>query len=108
MKTDIALDKLCNLTPIIEELRPKLKQDAELKAIMVNYTAEGKKDDNVGFILRILPHLLNEYREAAYKIIAIVTDKDVEEIKEQPITVTFKEIKSLLEDEDMRSFFSLV
>ena len=41
-----------------------------------------------------------------YSILSIWTEKPIDEIKEQSLGVTIKEMKAIFEDEDIRAFFS--
>ena len=102
MRTDVAIDKLCNIAPVLAELSEKLSHDAEFKAFM----AEKKDRSNRDFIFKFLPHLLKNYREEAYAILAEWNDKTVEEVKNQSFCQTIVEIKAIFLDEDFRSFFS--
>ena len=102
MRTDVVIDKLCNTAPILAELSEKLANDTEFKAFM---TEKGKKT-NRDFIFKIVPHLLKNYREEAFEILAVWNDTTVEVIKEQPFGKTVAEVKAIFSDEDFRSFFS--
>lgn len=106
MKTDIALDKLCEIVPIIGQLRPKLKADTELKETFLKIREESETTDNVSFVLNLVPFLLGKYRNEMYDILSILTDKTVEEIKEQSVFVTIGELKEIFADEDIKRFFS--
>lgn len=106
MKTDIAIEKLINIAPIIYEMRDKIKADADFIDAIKNM--RGETVDNVGFVLKVVPMILKSYRAEMYDILAIVFDKDVEEIKEQNLGKTINEIKELLSDEDFKGFFSAV
>ena len=102
MRTDVVIDKLCNIAPILAELSEKLANDTEFKAFM---NEKGKKT-NRDFIFKIVPHLLKNYREEAFEILAVWNDTTVEVIKEQPFGKTVVEVKAIFSDEDFRSFFS--
>lgn len=102
MRTDVAIDKLCNIAPVFADLSEKLANDAEFKAFMA-----GKKTmTNREFIFKMIPHLLKNYREEAFNILAVWNDKTVEEVKRQPLGETIAEVKSIFNDKDFRSFFS--
>ena len=102
MRTDVAIDKLCNIAPVIAELSEKLANDAEFKTFM---TEKGERT-NRDFLFKVVPHLLKNYREEAFYILALWNDTTVEAIKEQPFGKTIAEIKAIFTDEDFRSFFS--
>ena len=61
---------------------------------------------NRNFLFNVVPHLLKNYREEAFNILAVWNDTTVEAIKEQSFGKTIAEIKAIFEDEDFRSFFS--
>lgn len=103
MRTDDAIDRLCDIAPIIADIGEKAKNDQEFKDFLASYN---KSRDNRMFVLRVLPVLVKNYREDIYSILSIWTDKPVEEIKEQSIGATVKELKEIFEDEDIRAFFS--
>lgn len=102
MRTDVAIDKLCNIAPVIADLSEKLANDAEFKSFM-----NGRKNmSNREFVFKFLPHVLKNYREEAFNILAVWNDKTVDEVKSQPIGETIAEVKSIFNDKDFRSFFS--
>lgn len=103
MTTDIAIEKLCALAPVIADAAQRLTKDKEFSAFMQKYN---KQRSNKIFALNILPILLKNYREEIYKILAIWGDKTVEEVKAQSVSVTISEVKALINDEDVRAFFS--
>lgn len=109
MKTDLALDKLVALAPIISDLRPKLQNDEEFKSFLLSYKGNNeKKPDNLDFLLKILPILFKKYRDEVYKILSIIESKTVDEIKEQPLSSTLNDIRALWTDGDFRAFFPSV
>lgn len=103
MKTDIAIDKLINIAPIIAELRPKLKTDEDFK----KFIADNKENklDNFDFVLKILPLFLRKYKQEIYEILSVISDKTVDEIANQSIGATISTIKELIADDDFKSFF---
>ena len=103
MTTDVAIEKLCALAPIIADAAQRLTKDKEFSAFMQKYN---KQRSNKIFALNILPILLKNYREEIYKILAIWSDKTVDEVKAQNISTTISEVKALINDEDVRAFFS--
>lgn len=101
MRTDVAIDKLCNVAPVLAELSEKLSNDTEFKTFMNEKSEKTNRD----FLFKVVPHLLKNYREEAFNILAVWNDKTVEEVKGQPFGKTITEIKAIFEDEDFRSFF---
>lgn len=109
MKTDIALDKLVELAPIIYDLRPKLQNDEEFKSFLLSYKSKDEnKPDNLDFLLKIIPLLLGKHREYVYRILSIIDGKSVEEIREQPLGSTLNNIRALWTDGEFRAFFPSV
>lgn len=102
MRTDVAIDKLCDIAPILSELSEKLAHDTEFKAFM----SEKGDRTNRNFLFNVVPHLLKNYREEAFNILAVWNDTTVEAIKEQSFGKTIAEVKAIFSDEDFRSFFS--
>ena len=102
MRTDVAIEKLCEVAPVIADLTDKLSKDEEFKAFM----QEKKERSNSDFLFRFIPHLLKNYREDVFNILAIWNGKTVDAVKEQSFGTTIAEIKAIFTDEDFRSFFS--
>lgn len=104
MRTDVAIDKLCNIAPIIANMAEELAHDEEFKKITIDYAA--KKMTQGVFMLRVIPIILKSHRENAFEILSVWKGKSVDEIKAQSIGVTINEVKEIFNDEDFRSFFS--
>lgn len=106
MRTDVACEKLIEIVPIIEELRPKLKEDEKVKELIKSFKETGEENrDNINFLLKILPLLLGEYKEYTYSIIAIMSDKTVEDVKAQSFSETINSIKNIISNGDLVRFF---
>lgn len=103
MRTDVAIEKLCNVAPVVADLAEKLSKDTEFKSLVLS-TKENV--NNTVFLLKALPLLLKNYAAEAYEILSIWNEKSVDEIKAQPFAETVKQIKALFADEDIRSFFT--
>ena len=56
MRTDVAIDKLCNIAPIIANMAEELAHDEEFKKITIDYAA--KKMTQGVFMLRVIPIIL--------------------------------------------------
>ena len=103
MRTDIAVEKVCSLAPIIAELSEKLSKDKEFKDFMKSYNDE---QTNRVFVFKVLPLLIKNYHEEAFEMLAIWYEKSVDEVKAQPFSVTVEEVKKIFGDKDFRGFFS--
>lgn len=102
MRTDIAIDKLCDICPIIADISEKASTDTELKALLVATKGGGKAGT-----LRLIPAIKNKCEDELYKILSILYNSTPEEIKAQSFAVTLKQIIDLFDDEDFKGFFSL-
>ena len=105
MRTDIAIDKLCDITPFVADICEGMKEDEEFKNFILKY--KNDKKDNLTLILRILPLLLKKFKNEIFSILAIINEKTIEEIKSQSLGTTISQIKTNVKDEDFRGFFSL-
>ena len=105
MKTEVAVEKLCNIIPIIETLVDRFKADEKVKAFVMEYRAQ-KGISNSKFVFKFLPILLKDYREEVFEFLSIWNDKSIDEIKEQPFGKTISDVKAIFDDEDLRGFFT--
>lgn len=103
MRTDVAIEKLCNVAPVVADLAEKLSKDTEFKSLVLSIK---ENVNNTVFLLKALPLLLKNYAAEAYEILSIWNEKSVDEIKAQPFAETIRQIKALFADEDIRSFFT--
>lgn len=102
MRTDVAIDKLCNIAPVLDTLAVKISKDKEMKDFILQYKEE---KSNQVFLLKIVPLLLKNYKNEMFEILAVWCDKTIDEIKSQSFGSTISQIKKLIEDEDFRVFF---
>lgn len=112
MNTDKVLDKICELTPYIEEI----VKDKEISKILADKAKVNSNDkDEIleqGFnkglenILKFVPILLKTHRESVYGIISVMNEKDIEEIKNQSILETIKQFNELLRDKELVAVFT--
>lgn len=107
MRTDVAIDKLIDIAPVIYAVKEKLSNDDKFAVFMRDFKANGG-GDNIDFTLKFIPHLLKVCKEEVYQILAIINDVSEDELKAQSIIKTINQIKDLIKDEDIRSFFSSV
>lgn len=105
MRTDIAIDKLCDIAPIIGNVADGIKKDEDFKKFILEYKGDRKND--LTFIFSILPLLVKKFKNEVFEILSIIEEKNIEEIKAQPFGNTFSQLKDLFKDEDFKSFFSL-
>lgn len=103
MRTDIAIEKLCDVAPYLGDIAEGIKKDEEFKTFILKY--QGEQKNNLAFVFRVLPMILKKFKNEVFSVLAIIGEKSVDEIKEQPFGVTVSQVKELIEDEDFRSFF---
>ena len=104
MRTDVACDKLCDIAPLISDIAEKAKQDDELRKNLLNGVSSKKITDEIKF----LSALVKKCKYEVLSILGVWYDKSTEEIAEQDFfTETIPMIKKLIEDADLKSFFTL-
>jgi len=105
MTTDQAADVLIIVAPEIEEL---VNDDDLVDKFKNRLVTEDKtKAGRLGLIniLSISAYLLEKHRNATWTILAALNNKTIEEIGNQLVFVTVKQITEALKDEELRSFF---
>lgn len=108
LTTENGLDVLCEIAPCIgniavdDELLAIVKKKAKLSD---NPTEAEIKAIGLGNILALLPIVLKKHRADVYGILAALNGKTAEEIAEQNVIVTVKQIRDVISDEGFRSFF---
>jgi len=113
ISTDKSLDILCELSiPLttIAEDKELIKAIYEKTKVTEKTSQEDKKilgTIQVAKNLKIIvPKLLKSYRNEVYEILSIINEKDIEEIKKQNIAITIKQFKDMLQDEELKGFFT--
>ena len=108
LTTDRAADVLCELTPYVanivsdEDLLTELKKAVDAKDIQnkAQYLAIGAEK-----ITKILPILLKKRKNDVFGILAVINEKNIEEIAKQNILVTLKQAKTAFKDKELIDFF---
>lgn len=103
MQTKRAIDKIYLAIPIIKALRGKLKNNKEFIDILTDARQDGK--DDFDLLLEIFPFMYENCIDEIYNLLAIVYDKSIEVVQEQPIMDTIKDLKLLWNNADFRRFF---
>ena len=98
---------LCELTPyIVNIVSDKEIMDAVGKAVDKNtITQVGIMLLGAQKITAVIPLLLKTHRPDIYSILSIVGEKSVEEVAAQNIMATMWQMKELLNDKELVSFF---
>lgn len=107
LTTDECADVLCELTPyIVNIVSDKEIMDAVGKAVDKNtITQVGIMLLGAQKITAVIPLLLKTHRHDIYSILSIVGEKSVEEVAAQNIMATMWQMKELLNDKELVSFF---
>ena len=105
MRTDEALNKIADLTPVVVGLAIKLKNSQEY----LDFEKSRKEGvSNYEFMANAVPILIKNCSDELYKCLAIVFDKNEEEIRKQSFRDTVKQIREIMTDEDFVYFFKLL
>lgn len=107
LTTDECADVLCELTPyIVNIVSDKEIMDAVGKAVDKNtITQVGIMLLGAQKITAVIPLLLKTHRPDIYAILAIISEKSVEEVAGQNVMATMWQMKELLNDKELVSFF---
>lgn len=107
LTTDECADVLCELTPyIVNIVSDQEIMDAVGKAVDKNtITQVGIMLLGAQKITAVIPLLLKTHRPDIYAILSIVGEKSVEEVAAQNIMATMWQMKELLNDKELVSFF---
>lgn len=106
LSTDEMLDKICDLTPHLSEI----VTDKELTGLISKKAKQGASEAEVSTmavekITKAIPLLLKKHRDALLTILAIASERTLEEVKKQNIAVTIKELKELINDKELVDLF---
>lgn len=104
--TDEGLDVLCEITTPLGNI---VNDQALVKALQ-NKTEKGLSEaeymlKGTQMISEIIPVVLKTHRDDLYHILGALNKKSVEEIGSQSIIETVNQIKELMGDKDLQSFF---
>lgn len=108
MTTDQVLDLFCKITPCVaniladENLVGLISKAAKKEDI----TKAGMIAMGLEKVVALVPMLLKDHREDVYTIIAVVNEKEVEEIASQNALKTAKQIVEIFKDKELIDFFS--
>ena len=104
MSTEHGLERLAGLVPYISELL----EDAELLKLFNGKKPEDEPQWKFGLkrILALVPAVTLRHTGAVYGMLSLVNGREEAEIRKQSILQTMRDVKELIQDEDLRSFFS--
>lgn len=104
--TDEGLDVLCEITTPLgnivndKDLTKALQNKIDKNATEAEYMLKGTQ-----MISEIIPVVLKTHRDDLYHILGALNKKPVEEIGSQSIIETVNQVKELMGDKDLQSFF---
>jgi hypothetical protein len=112
LSTNDAADVLVQISPLIGNITSDEKlMECIGKAYNYDNTEEltevGRYAKAMSRISDCIPVLLVDHRSDVFGIVAAVKRKEIEEVAGQSIVQTISDLKEIVEDEDLRSFFSV-
>lgn len=100
----ISSEKAFDLLPYIMDLYDKLELNEQIKTI--NADSKGKSKEALGKeLVKYAMKNSCKVKEEFFYIVAILQDKDVNEVKKQNFMEAILSIKSLFSDKESMSFF---
>lgn len=108
LTTERAADVLCEITPYIADITGDKKMLDELSK---KFDLKGKSAAELYVfaaqkLAKILPMVLKEHRGDVFGILAVLNNKTPEEISKQSILTTIKQVRDVLADKELLSFFN--
>lgn len=108
LSTDRALDVLCELSPYVGNIT----NDEDVVGTIGKVMEGGRELNQYGQVIRlvgrvgeIVPLLLKTHRDDVYGILSVMNERSMAEIATQKLTDTIKQVRALLQDEDLLVFF---
>ena len=108
LSTDKATDVLCEISPYAINIMTDEELVAELKAAVDFKDAETIAEKIallVGKISKLLPIILKKKKNDLFGILGALNEKSIEEIANQNIIVTMKQIRDISKDKELLDFF---
>ena len=105
LSTEDFLNKVCDLTPHLFSILT----DKELVNVFNSKTKPKNEADLTKFVIekmiKLVPLLLKEHKDDILSVLAIMSDRTLEDIKKQNAFITIKELKELFTDKDLVELF---
>jgi|SRR5690606_5362450 len=102
----ITSEKAFDLLPYLVDIYDKLNIDQYRKELQRKY--KGKQVDQLEVGIEVVKYIIKnapKIKEEFFQIVAIVDDKDIEEVKKQSFLVTIGTVQKLFTDPELMSFF---
>lgn len=109
LSTNDAADVLVQISPLIGNITSDEKLMERIGKAYDNteeLTEVGRYAKAMSRVFDCIPVLLVDHRSDVFGIVAAVKRKEIEEVASQSIVQTISDLKEIVEDEDLRSFFS--
>lgn len=100
LSTDKAVDILIEITPYVADII----NDSDLRKVIDKYKKTPAKQ--IQYFAELIPMFLKKHREPVYIILAALNEATVDEIQSQSFAVTVKQIKEIVNDKELISFFT--
>lgn len=106
LSTERAVDVLCEITPYVA----KLTSDSDLLDTLKEKIGPGKSVAEIyvygaNKIATLVPILLKNHSEDVFGLLSILNEMNVETVRKQNIIKTMQQIKELVQDKELVSFF---
>ena len=108
LSTDKATDVLCEISPYAINIMTDEELVAELKAAVDFKDAKTIAEKIallVGKISKLLPIILKKKKNDLFGILGALNEKSIEEIANQNIIFTMKQIRDISKDKELLDFF---
>lgn len=102
-----AVEKLANLAPVLADIIDEVKDNTEvINWLKTSQNAKSKAEITLG-LMRIFPTVYRLCGQSIFELIAICGASTAEEIKSQPLADTIQQLKDIIFDTELRTFFTL-
>ena len=103
----LSTEKAFDLLPYVVEIYEKMNVDKYIKDTRRKLKGKNNIDElAVGIdMFKFVLKNLNKAEKEVFEVIAILEEKTVEEVRVQPLSITFKSLKDLLTNKELTNFF---
>lgn len=108
MTTERATDVLCEITPYVanivadDELLAELRKAVDPQQVSTRAELMAKGVEKVTKLVKIV---LKKRKNDVFGILAVLNEKDIEEIGRQNIIATMSQIREIVKDKELMDFF---
>lgn len=102
----ITTEQTFDMLPYVVEIYEKIDLDSYRKDIQKKY--KGKKVNFEELGIDLFVYIMKNFhmaKEEFFQVLSIAENKDVEEIKKQPLSETLNSLKTIFTDKDLMDFF---